>query len=180
MADSSGSFFEFGRLAEQLGTEPTHTGKATQLAAFLARFSGDVYVFFRLLLVKEDSRVFHQREKTLVKVLAPLLGADALAMRDDVNAGDVSMTVRKFFDASGRAKARSTYTLGEIDKILDEFAGASSEADQTRVWRNFLARSTADDVMWFTRLLVGDIKTKMGAKMAVRSQSPPGRYFARC
>lgn len=57
---------------------------------------GDVYLLCKLLLCKNDMRVYNLREKQLVKLLSRHFNTDAQEMTDHLNqCGDISATIKK-------------------------------------------------------------------------------------
>lgn len=59
--DTSGSFEEFYKLLEKIGKQSKHTEKTKIIENYLKSFDGDLFIFFRLLLSREDKRVFNIR-----------------------------------------------------------------------------------------------------------------------
>ena len=57
--DKSGSFLELQTLIEEIASNSKHTDKTKVIAKFLKSFEGDVYKLFRLLLCREDKRVYN-------------------------------------------------------------------------------------------------------------------------
>lgn len=57
--DKSGTFLELQTLIEEIASNSKHTDKTKVIAKFLKTFEGDVYKLFRLLLCREDKRVYN-------------------------------------------------------------------------------------------------------------------------
>ena len=77
--DGSGSFYRFQTLCRQIASEPSHTGKAALVRAFLDSSKSsqknkiDLYYFFCLLLPKVDSRVYNIKAKRIIQVFFKVL-----------------------------------------------------------------------------------------------------------
>jgi hypothetical protein len=60
MDDTSGSFFALTKLCIALGEEASYSGKEALLRDFYKHtWKGDIYILLRLLLCKQDLRVYH-------------------------------------------------------------------------------------------------------------------------
>ena len=56
---------------------------------------GDVYLLCRLLLARDDPRVYNLREKAFAKVLSRILGCEIKDVLEDFEKGDMSETSKK-------------------------------------------------------------------------------------
>lgn len=111
-----------------------------------------LYAYLHLLCQQIDKRVYHLAETSLIKVLflssialmsdtavqlfSSLFGADATAMHADLDtgsaegdaskAGKVSLIIRQYFMSSSfyDAKRNSTYSVTDIDQLLDKVLAA--------------------------------------------------------
>jgi hypothetical protein len=71
----------------------------THLSDFQA-FGGDLYLLCKLLLAKQDKRVYHLRDKQVIKLLAKLIPGTTLEeLSIDLEKGDQSETGRKVHQA---------------------------------------------------------------------------------
>lgn len=97
MGDKSGSFYEFQKLCDRILGEPSHNGKTKIVKDYIESpsWSGDLFLLCKLLLIKEDQRVFHLREKSLTKLVSLILKCSHNDMMLDLQAGDLSGTCTK-------------------------------------------------------------------------------------
>ena len=66
----------------------------TRVCRVLCR-RGDVYLLFKLLLCKNDKRVYGIRDKQLVKIVSRYLSCPADDMISDLELGDLAGTCKK-------------------------------------------------------------------------------------
>lgn len=126
----------------------------------------------KLLLTKSDHRKFNLKDKKLIKIFSEVLSSDQEEMLTDLEQGDVSETLKKFFKESGHTVKRSTLTLKKVDEFLDHLTTISKQNEQVRAFdRFFLDKCTGDDLKYITRLIVGDLKTYAGAKFILGAVS---------
>lgn len=97
MGDGSGQFSQFQDLCDKVLAEPSHNGKTKIIKDFIESptWSGDLYLLCKLMLTKDDQRVFHLREKSLTKLVATILGAPHNDLLIDLQKGDLAGTVTK-------------------------------------------------------------------------------------
>eukprot|EP01080_Neovahlkampfia_damariscottae_P011827 gene11827-5158_t len=164
-ADESGSFYEFQKVCEELSNESSHKGKTDIIEDYLSTFEGDVYLFLKLILPKADHRKYNMKEKKLIKICSGIFGADEDDMLTDLEQGDVSETLSKYFKESRNTVKWSTLTLKQVDDFLTKLTTLSKVIEQERALTQFLInKATANDLKYLTRLIVGDLKTYAGAK----------------
>eukprot|EP01125_Pyxidicula_operculata_P015395 TRINITY_DN5220_c0_g1_i2.p1 TRINITY_DN5220_c0_g1~~TRINITY_DN5220_c0_g1_i2.p1 ORF type:complete len:896 (+),score=176.10 TRINITY_DN5220_c0_g1_i2:14-2701(+) len=172
MDDESGLFLEFQNLLERIGKTSKHTEKTTVISNFLSTFKGDVYVLFRLLLAREDKRVYNVREKVMLKVLSTVLGCDLQAMVTDLEKGDIGETAKKFFLESKKALSKSILTLKEVDDWLSGLTSATKEDQQIAAFQTILKKCTGDDLKILCKLIDHDLKMFIGPKYALAALHP--------
>lgn len=97
MGDTSGSFYEFQKLCDRILGEPSHNGKTKIIKDYIEAptWSGDLFLLCKLLIIKEDQRVFHLREKSLTKLVSSILGCSHDEMMIDIQKGDLGGTCCK-------------------------------------------------------------------------------------
>lgn len=112
--DKSGTFLDWQHLCDLIQAENSYSGKTKIIKEFLKKWKGDVYLLCRLLLARDDRRVFNLREKAFATILTKALNHPKVtkqAIMTDFEQGDMSATAKKFLEISGRAKPKSTLTL---------------------------------------------------------------------
>lgn len=97
MGDASGSFLQFQDLCDKLLGETSHHGKSYIIKDFIESptWKGDLFLLCKLLIIKEDQRVFHLREKSLTKLIAMILKVPHNDLLLDLQKGDLSGTCSK-------------------------------------------------------------------------------------
>ncbi|EFA78161.1 BRCT domain-containing protein [Heterostelium album PN500] len=172
MSDKTGSFFSFYKLCKELENESSHTGKSKIVALFVDKFDGDLYLLAKLLLVKEDKRVFRIKDKQMVKILAEVWNEDLDEMIADLDKGDVTETAYKFYQRQENIPTKSTLTLGQVDEFLDVLTTISKFDDQVKAISKFLKKCTAFDWRLVNRIIDSDLKINMGAKYFLEALHP--------
>ncbi|XP_004364566.2 zinc finger protein [Capsaspora owczarzaki ATCC 30864] len=79
-------------------------------------------------------------------------------MVQDLEQGDVSETVRKFYASYGEPKKRSTFTLREVDQFLDQFTAVRQENDQAKIFTKIMKRATEWDMKYIIMLIDHDLR----------------------
>ncbi|KNC45925.1 DNA ligase [Thecamonas trahens ATCC 50062] len=168
----AGKLAQFTSLLQQIRSESSHTGKTEVIERFLASYQGSVYLLFKLLLTKEDKRVYNIRDKQLAKLMAQLLDMPVDSVRGHLaKSGSMAETAAYFFSKASylRPQAVSTLSLAEVDAFLDKFTEATTEADQTALLAKVLARATAEDLETFLLLLNHDVRARIGTHAALKA-----------
>jgi hypothetical protein len=94
MGDGSGAFSQFQWLCEKILGETSHNGKTKIIKDFIEgpTWTGDLYLLCKLLIIKDDQRVFHLREKSLTKLLSTLWKVPHQTLLLDLQKGDLAGT----------------------------------------------------------------------------------------
>lgn len=166
------SFREFRKLCNKVSEENRHLEKTAIMKKFFLKgsggdgFKGDLCLWIKLLLPTVEKRVYNLQSKQLVKLFSEIFYADAEEMLEDLEQGDVARTIGTFFENSSSFPpcSKSTLTLQEVDKYLDELTTYSKEAEQTFILKKIAKRCTANDLQIFIRLIKHDLRINAGAK----------------
>eukprot|EP01133_Synstelium_polycarpum_P010995 gene10995-12807_t len=173
MADESGSLLSLHKLCVALESESSHTGKSALVAKFCDGFTGDLYLLAKLMLVKEDKRVFRIKDKQMLKILAEILNAPLDEMIEDLDHGDVTETAKKFYREYGKnIPDKSSLTLLQVDTFLNALTEVSKFDDQVKVISKFLKRCTPADWRLVCRIIDSDLKVNLGAKYFLEALHP--------
>ena len=127
-----------------LRTNSSILPKRSHLIYFvLNKTRGDLYLLCRLLLAREDQRVYNMRDKQFAKYLSRALDCELSEVLSDLEKGDMSQTAKdvsylriinlifiKFLESSDMAQSRSTLTLKAVDQYLDKLAKLTKEDEQ--------------------------------------------------
>lgn len=95
-------------------------------------------------------------------------------MLDDLEGGDVSETVAKFFKKSGKIKPakESTLSIIQIDQFLDDLSELTQEEQQVEFFEGICAKCTADDLKTLIRLIKHDLKMNCGTRHILDAVHP--------
>jgi DNA ligase 3 len=185
-------FSEFQRIVRRIANEPSYTSKSNILQRFLQvvrserklkkgiaiktfcsfqgtgkKFEGDVELWLRLLIPKDQKRVYNLQDKQIVKIFVTIFRSDHQDMTDDVaETGDVSETVAKFFEKSRKVKPvdNSTLSLQEVDEFLEELQNLTQEAQQVKHFETIIEKCSIGDLRTIVRLIKHDLKMNCGAR----------------
>lgn len=175
------SFRTYRKLCADMADESGYIAKSRILSEFLKRglsgagFRGDLRVLLGLFLPQEVAAVYNLKDKQLVKLFGLLFQADQDAMLADLSAGgDVSETIRKFFESSSGVRPAAHSTLSQKD-VADWLAKLTelTKADDQRAHLGVIARrSTSNDLKMIVRLIKKDIRINAGAKHVLDALDP--------
>ena len=92
----SGYFQDLVTLCDKIQSVSSYNQKTQICKEFFTNFSGDLYLLIKLLLCKQDQRVYHIRDKQLAKVLSKIFKSDVEEMVKDLEEnGDHAETAAK-------------------------------------------------------------------------------------
>ncbi|KAI8516930.1 DNA ligase 3 [Branchiostoma belcheri] len=174
------AFREFRRLCALIAEEPGYNAKTKLVSDFLKKgsngdgFKGDTFLVVKLLLPGVVKRVYNLNNKQLLKHFANIFGVNLADMLTDLEQGDVSETVRKFFEESERCPPakKSKLTVQEVDESLDILAQMTKEDDQMRELHKIAKKCTANDLKVVVRLIKHDLRISAGAKHILEGLDP--------
>ncbi|XP_072037011.1 DNA ligase 3-like [Amphiura filiformis] len=173
------SFRAFRKLCASITDEASYLAKTREVSNVLKKgstgsFQGDTYLLLKLLLPGVVKRVYNINSKQLVKLFSQIFGTDLDAMVTDLEQGDVSETVRKFYEQSQACPPikKSSLNIIEVDAFLAEMAQHTKELDQQRALAKITARCTANDLKMVVRLIKHDLRINAGAKHILEALDP--------
>eukprot|EP00057_Strongylocentrotus_purpuratus_P017005 XP_011671479.1 PREDICTED: DNA ligase 3 [Strongylocentrotus purpuratus] len=174
------SFREYRKLCARIADISGHHAKTKVVAAYLKRgadgdtFSGDPYLVLKLLLPGVVKRVYNINSKQLVKLFSQIFGTDLDEMVTDLEQGDVSETVRKFYEESKHTPPikKSVLSIYDVDKFLDNMSMMTKELEQQRELAKITGKCTANDLKMVVRLLKHDLRISSGAKHILDALDP--------
>lgn len=179
-ASKDNQFREFRRLCGKIAEEASYNEKTNIVKQFLDKgstgtgFTGDIYILLKLLLPGSIKRIYNLQSKQLVKLFSQIFGQDLDEMVVDLEQGDVSETVFKFFETSDDCPPvkKSTLTIQEVDKFLDNLSLLSKEEDQLHLLEKITKKCTGNDLKTIIRLIKSDLKITAGAKHILDALNP--------
>lgn len=137
-------------------------------------FRGDLYLWIKYLLPMTEKRVYNLQSKQLVKLMARIFGVSHQEMISDLELGDVSETVQKFFHQSRstfRPAATSTLYLQDVEEFLKKLSFVSKEEEQTELFQEILPKCTAEDMQIIIRFIKHDLRINAGPKHILEALS---------
>ncbi|XP_069470992.1 DNA ligase 3 isoform X2 [Ambystoma mexicanum] len=174
------SLREFRKLCTMVADKPSYNVKTQIIQDFLQKgtagdgFHGDVYLTVKLLLPGVIKSVYNLNDKQIVKLFSRIFNCNQDDMVRDLEQGDVSETVRIFFDESKsfQPAAKSVLTIQEVDEFLMKLSELTKEDEQQKALEDLACRCTSNDLKCIIRLIKHDLKMNSGAKHVLDALDP--------
>ncbi|KAK2503814.1 hypothetical protein MC885_012390 [Smutsia gigantea] len=171
---------EFRKLCAMVAENPSYNTKTQIIQDFLQKgsagdgFHGDVYLTVKLLLPGVIKSVYNLNDKQIVKLFSRVFNCNPDDMARDLEQGDVSETIRVFFEQSKSfpPAAKSLLTLQEVDEFLLQLSRLTREDEQQQALQDIASRCTANDLKCIIRLIKHDLKMNSGAKHVLDALDP--------
>ncbi|EOB07866.1 DNA ligase 3, partial [Anas platyrhynchos] len=171
---------EFRKLCAMVADKPSYNVKTQIIQDFLQKgtggdgFHGDVYLTIKLLLPGVIKIVYNLNDKQIVKLFSRIFNCSQEEMIRDLEQGDVSETIRLFFEQSKSCPpaAKSLLTIQEVDEFLIQLSKLTKEDDQQSVLHDITRRCTGNDLKCIIRLIKHDLKMNAGAKHVLDALDP--------
>ncbi|NWX19112.1 DNLI3 ligase, partial [Aegotheles bennettii] len=171
---------EFRKLCAMVADKPSYNVKTQIIQDFLKKgsggdgFHGDVYLTIKLLLPGVIKIVYNLNDKQIVKLFSRIFNCSQEEMVRDLEQGDVSETIRLFFEQSKSCPpaAKSLLTIQEVDEFLIQLSKLTKEDDQQSVLHHITRRCTGNDLKCIIRLIKHDLKMNAGAKHVLDALDP--------
>ncbi|XP_044077380.1 DNA ligase 3 isoform X1 [Siniperca chuatsi] len=173
-------FREFRKLCAMVAEHNSYNVKTQIIEKFLKKgsggdkFHGDLYLTVKLLLPGVVKSVYNLNDKQIVKLFSRIFRCDQDAMVRDLEQGDVSETVRMFFEESKSfpAATKSLLTIQEVDASLIRLAQLTKEDEQQTELEDIAKKCTGNDLKCIIRLIKHDLKMNSGAKHVLDAVDP--------
>lgn len=171
---------EFRKLCAMVAEQASYNTKTQIIHDFLTKgtsgdgFHGDTYLTVKLLLPGVIKNVYNLNDKQIVKLFSRAFNCNQEEMVRDLEQGDVSETVRIFFEESKTfpPAAKSLLTIHEVDDMLNQLSKMTKEEDQQKVLEDIARRCTSNDLKCIIRLIKHDLKMNSGAKHVLDALDP--------
>ncbi|XP_036195290.1 DNA ligase 3 isoform X4 [Myotis myotis] len=171
---------EFRKLCAMVAENPSYNSKTQIIQDFLRKgsagdgFHGDVYLTVKLLLPGVIKSVYNLNDKQIVKLFSRIFNCSPDDMARDLEQGDVSETIRVFFEQSKSfpPAAKSLLTIQEVDEFLLRLSKLTKEDEQQQALQDIASRCTANDLKCIIRLIKHDLKMNSGAKHVLDALDP--------
>ncbi|XP_059207333.1 DNA ligase 3 isoform X1 [Centropristis striata] len=173
-------FREFRKLCAMVAEHNSYNTKTQIIEKFLKKgsggdkFHGDLYLTVKLLLPGVVKSVYNLNDKQIVKLFSRIFRCNQDDMVRDLEQGDVSETVRMFFDESKSfpAASKSLLTIQEVDASLTRLAQLTKEDEQQTELEEIAKKCTSNDLKCIIRLIKHDLKMNSGAKHVLDALDP--------
>ncbi|XP_053187883.1 DNA ligase 3 [Scomber japonicus] len=173
-------FREFRKLCATVAENNSYNVKTQIIEKFLRKgsagdkFHGDLYLTVKLLLPGVIKSVYNLNDKQIVKLFSRIFRCNQDDMVRDLEQGDVSETVRMFFDDSKSfpPSAKSLLTIQEVDASLTRLAQLTKEDEQQTELEQIAKKCTSNDLKCIIRLIKHDLKMNSGAKHVLDAVDP--------
>ncbi|XP_074466094.1 DNA ligase 3 isoform X1 [Sebastes fasciatus] len=172
-------FREFRKLCAMVAEHNSYNAKTQVIEKFLRKgsggdkFHGDLFLTVKLLLPGVVKSVYNLNDKQIVKIFSRILKCDQDDMVRDLEQGDVSETVRMFFeDSKFLAATKSLLTIQEVDASLTRLAQLTKEDEQQTELEEISKKCTGNDLKCIIRLIKHDLKMNSGAKHVLDAVDP--------
>ena len=134
-------FREFRRLCGKVANESSYNAKTQIFRDFFTKgsskngYDGNVNTMVKLLIPGSIKRVYNLQNRQLVKIFSQVFLSDLDEMMTDLEQGDVSETIAKYFAESIKCspQAKSLITIQQVDSWLDALSKLTREEDQTKI-----------------------------------------------
>ncbi|XP_043096660.1 DNA ligase 3 [Puntigrus tetrazona] len=171
---------EFRKLCALVAEKSGYNAKTEIIRDFLSKgcggdkFRGDLYLTVKLLLPGVVKNVYNLNDKQIVKLFSRILNCSQDEMVRDLEQGDVSETVRMFFEDSKSfpPAAKSLLTIQEVDASLSRLSQLTKEDDQQAELQDIAKKCTGNDLKCYIRLVKHDLKINSGAKHVLDAVDP--------
>ncbi|XP_040036833.2 DNA ligase 3 isoform X2 [Gasterosteus aculeatus] len=173
-------FREFRKLCATVAEHNSYNVKTQIIEKFLRKgsggdkFHGDLFLTVKLLLPGVVKSVYNLNDKQIVKLFSRIFRCSQEEMVRDLEQGDVSETVRMFFDESKSfpAATKSLLTIQEVDASLTRLAQLTKEDEQQTELEEISKKCTSNDLKCIIRLIKHDLKMNSGAKHVLDAVDP--------
>ncbi|KAM9333302.1 DNA ligase 3 isoform 2-T2 [Pholidichthys leucotaenia] len=171
---------EFRKLCATVAENNSYNTKTQIIEKFLKKgtsgdkFHGDLYLTVKLLLPGVVKSVYNLNDKQIVKLFSRIFKSNQDDMVRDLEQGDVSETVRMFFEDSKwfPPAAKSLLTIQEVDVSLSRLAQLTKEDEQQTELESIAKKCTSNDLKCIIRLIKHDLKMNAGAKHVLDAVDP--------
>uniref|UniRef100_A0A3B3I514 DNA ligase n=1 Tax=Oryzias latipes TaxID=8090 RepID=A0A3B3I514_ORYLA len=173
-------FREFRKLCAVVAENNSYNSKTQIIEKFLKKgtggdqFHGDLYLTVKLLLPGVVKSVYNLNDKQIVKLFSRIFRSNQEEMVRDLEQGDVSETVRMFFEESKSfpPASKSLLTIQEVDESLTRLAQLTKEDEQQSELEAIAKKCTSNDLKCIIRLIKHDLKMNAGAKHVLDAVDP--------
>ncbi|KAJ6638894.1 DNA ligase 3 [Pseudolycoriella hygida] len=165
-------FKEFRKICDKLSNESSYLGKTAILNRFLIKgsndkqFEGNLFLWIKMLLPAADKQIYNLQSKQLIKLFSKLFNVSQSDMATDLERGDVSETIRAYFEKSKAIKPanKSSLTINDVDEFLYKLSKLSKEEEQIEHFQKIAGLCTSNDLKMIIRFIKHDLRINAGPK----------------
>lgn len=174
------SLAEFTKICNKVANVSSYTDKTRIVEQFLKsgtdkkKFQGDTFLWIKFLLPMTEKRVYNLQSKQLVKLFARIFDVSHQEMLTDLELGDVSETVEKFFKrskSSYKPLKETVLYLQDVEEFLKKLTFVSKEDEQIELFQTIVKRCTEEDLKTIIRLIKHDLRINAGPKHILEALS---------
>jgi hypothetical protein len=119
-----------------------------------------------------QDRVYRLGDKLIIKIFSNLLKIDPEEMRTDLESGDISETIKKYFKQSNLYIDESDITIEQVDTFLDDLSTMTKLDEQNYMFKTFIFNKMSyEELKWLIRIIKGDLRIFLGPKQVLKAVS---------
>ncbi|XP_037027117.1 DNA ligase 3 [Bradysia coprophila] len=165
-------FEEFCKICDKLAKESSYLEKTATLNRFFMKgsngkqFEGNLFLWIKMLLPTADKQIYNLQSKQLIKLFSKLFNVNQSDMAAHLERGDVSESIRVYFEKSKtiRPANKSSLTMNDVDEFLNKLSKLSKEDEQIEHFQKIAGRCTSNDLKMIIRFIKHDIRINAGPK----------------
>ncbi|ASK51349.1 DNA ligase-like protein [Eptesipox virus] len=169
------TFRSFRQLCSYISNENSTKNKTLIIKKYLSTCNNtDVHLIITVLLCSVNKCVYNLNDKQLIKHFSKIFNHDINEMISDLEQGDVSETIKQFFEKSNTRKpiSKSIMLLIDVYNFLKHLSTLTKEKDQQSFLKDIVGVSTSNDLKCFILLIKNDLKIRAGAKCILDALHP--------
>ncbi|GBP14778.1 DNA ligase 3 [Eumeta japonica] len=174
------NFSEFTELCNKIASAPAYLAKKNIVNNFFTKgvdgksFNGDLRLWCKLLLPQVTKRVYNLKSKQLIKLFSKIFDTDQDDMLSHLEQGDVSETIRYFFNKSKSIQpfSKSVLTIQDVENFLSDLSKLTKEDEQIYHFKKIVKQCTLNDLKTIIRLIKADLRITAGPKHILEGLHP--------
>ncbi|XP_055848015.1 DNA ligase 3, partial [Episyrphus balteatus] len=170
----------FIKICDKVASVSSYISKSNVLQEFFQKgssgkgFKGDIHLWVHTLLPMASQRVYNLQNKQIIKLFSRIFRTNEKDMLIDLEQGDVSETIRKYFESSKgiSPSAKSTLTLAQVEETLINLTNSGKEDYQIDIFSKLCKKATPEDLKMLIRLIKQDLKINAKARHVLDAFGP--------
>ena len=178
------------------GKKSKSLSKAEKMSRFLSLPLNRNYPLIRLLMPKEDSRVYNIKQSKVAKIYISILGitesmddaknlilfSDPTKATNRKTIGDLGLTILEILNSRiGSSRAdHSTLSIDQVNTLLDQLAVKSiSTPDRIALFNQIFLLSPLEQ-KWFIRIILLDLRIGLTGESILKAYHQDASYEFKC